>query len=262
MKYAQTLRVLNNLKWLTIVLAALYVLVVGISAANGLIGHVPAPGKNFEIPLAAVFALAGFVACIFASPLGRTLSAENEEHLPVAWTMPSSRVRTALTIVAVDALGILAAFVIYIVVSLAFIATFQVIRYVAAPAYTPLQLLRFVAEPFAFYALVMAVTASTGRAGRGLVGWFWVGAIFLGVLAAGPFVPNPWHAIFNYIDFLNPLAYGSYHYAAGTTTLNVNGSSVQTYVAALPPAMDVIALVILFAVGLTLALVQWRRLEA
>ena len=107
------------------------------------------------------------------------------------------------------------------------------------------------------------MTASTGRAGRGLVGWYWVGAIFLGILAASPWIPNPWHAIFNVINFVNPLAYGSYTSNSGHVSVVVNGSpSALTYVGTLTPAMDVIALLILFAAGLALSLVQWRRLEA
>ena len=263
MQYTQTLRVLNSLKWLAIVLAALYVFIVGVAAANGFVGHVPSvKDSDFSIPVPALFALAAFVACIVATRFGRTLSEENEDHLPVVWTRPSSRVRTVLSIVAVDALGILATFAIYLIVSAALIATFQVTKFVVTPSDTPLELLRYLAEPFAFYALLMALTASTGRAGRGLVGWFWVGAIFLGILAASPFIPKPWHAIFNIINFINPLAYGSYHTTAGHSTVNVMGGPAPTYVAGLTPGMDLIALLILFAVGLALALVQWRRLEA
>lgn len=264
MRYAETLRVVNCLKWLAIALAALYVFVVAVSGANGILGHIPsAKNSDFEIPIPALFALAAFVACILGSRFGRTLSEENEDHLPVIWTLPSSRVRTALTILGVDALGILATMVIYLIVSAAFIVTFGVTKFVVAPSDTPIQLVRYLAEPFAFYAVVMALTASTGRGGRGLVGWTWVGAIFLGVLAASPFIPNPWHAIFNVINFINPLAYGSYHMTSGSMTVNVNGSSsALTYVGALTPAMDAIALIIIFAAGLALALVQWRRLEA
>lgn len=264
MQYTQTLRVLNSLKWLAIVLAALYVFIVGVAAANGFLGHVSsARDVDFSIPVPALFALAAFVACIVGTRFGRTLSEENEDHLPVVWTRPSSRVRTALSIVAVDALGILATFVLYLILSAALIATFQVTKYVTTPSDTALQLLRYVAEPFAFYALLMALTASTGRAGRGLVGWFWVGGVFLGILAASPFIPNPWHAIFNVIDLINPLAYGSYHSTVGHESVNIMGAPApNTYVGGLTPGMDLIALVVLFAVGLALALVQWRRLEA
>lgn len=264
MRYAQTLRVVNCLKWLVIVLVALSVFVVVVSGTNGVFSQMRAvkPG-DFEIPLPGLFALAAFVACILGSRFGRTLSEENEDHLPVVWTLPSSRTRTALSIVGVDALGILATFAIYLAVSGLLIVTFGVTKYVVAPSDTAVELLRFLVQPFAFYAVLMALTASTGRGGRGLVGWYWVGAIFLGVLAAMPWIPNPWHAIFNIINFVNPLAYGSYHSSTGHVSVVVNGSSsALTYVGALTPAMDVVALLILFGAGLALALVQWRRLEA
>jgi hypothetical protein len=253
---------LNGLKWLAIVFAAFYALVVIIAASNGFLGHIPHGDKKFEIPLPALFALAAFVTCIFCSSYGRTLSSENEDHLPVVWTRPKSRLQTTLTIVGVDSLGMLAAFAMYLLLTAVFITTFQVWHYVTVPSDALAQFGRYIVQPFAFYALVMALTASTGCAGRGLVGWFWVGAIFLGILAASPFIPNPWHAIFNYVNFLNPLAYGSYHTTSGTETINVMGGPTPTYVAGLAPVMDAAALLILFAAGLTLGLIQWRRLEA
>jgi hypothetical protein len=264
MRYAETLRVVNCLKWLAIVLAALYVFIVGVSATSGFFAQIRSlKSADFDIPVPALFALAAFVACILGSRFGRSISEENEDHLPVVWTLPSSRTRTLLSMVGVDALGILATFAIYLALSAVLILTFGVTKYVALPSDTPIQLARYIVEPFAFYAVLLALTASTGRAGRGLVGWYWVGGVFLGILAASPFIPNPWHAIFNVINFVNPLAYGSYTSHSGHVSVVVNGSpSALTYVGTLTPAMDVVALLILFAAGMALALVQWRRLEA
>ena len=262
MQYTQTLRMLNGLKVLAIVFACLYAFVVVVSAASGVLGHVP-NGKDtsFEIPLPALFAFAALVSSIFASIYGRTLSAENEEHLPIVWTRPASRVRTALSIFCVDALGIVVAFALYMLVAAIFIETFRVANYVVVPKDAWVQFIRYMAEPFAFYALVMALTASTGRAGRGLVGWCWVGVLAIGALA-GLGLPNPWHTIFNIINYLSPLAYGSYHTTTATVTVNVMGGPSPTFVAGLPPAMDAVALLILFAAGFALGLAQWRRLEA
>lgn len=263
MRYTQTLRILNGLKWLAIVFACFYAFVVLVSAANGVFAHISkVDDPNFKIPLPALFALAAFVTCIFISRYGRTLSEENEDHLPVVWTRPASREQTALSIVGVDALGILASFAMYLILSAAFITTFQVWRFVVVPPDAFIQFLRYLAQPFAFYALVMALTASTGRAGRGLVGWFWVGAIVVVIFASSPSIPNPWHAIANFLNFLNPLAYGTYHTTSGTETVNVMSGPSPTYVAGLPPIADAVALGILFVAGLAAALVQWRRLEA
>ena len=262
MQYTQTLRMLNGLKVLAIVFGALYAFVVIIALSNGFFGHIAHVDKNFEIPLPSLFAFAGFVTCIFCSSYGRTLSEENDGHLPVTWTRPMSRIQSALTVFKVDAIGMAAAFAMYLLLAAAFITTFQVWHYVTVPSDMLVQSLRFIAEPIAFYALLMALTASTGCSGRGLVGWFWVGAIFLSILAATPVIPNPWHEIFNIINFINPLAYGSYHYVAGATTVNVGGGPVLTYVSALTPAMRAASLLVLVAAGLTLALFQWRRLEA
>jgi hypothetical protein len=262
MQYTQTLRILNGLKVLAIVFACLYAFVVIVSASTGFFGHTShITDKSFSIPLPALFAFGALVTSIFASIYGRTLSAENEEHLPVVWTRPVSRVRTALSIFGVNALGIVAAFALYMLLAAIFIETFQVANYVVVPKDAWVQLFRYLTEPFAFYALVMALTASTGRAGRGIVGWCWLGVLAIGSLASLG-LPNPWHRIFNVINFLNPLAYGSYHTTSGSETVNVMGGPSPTYVAGLTPGMDVAALLILFGAGLALGLAQWRRLEA
>jgi len=262
MRYTQTLRILNGLKWFSVVAVAFYAVVVGIAALTGFFGHVQhITDKNFNIPLPALFALASLVTCFFVTRFGRTLALENDEHLPLVWTRPSSRSRTALTVLGVDALGILAAFAIWMVLAFALVATFRVSQYVIVPGDAFVQLLRYLALPFAFYAVLMALTASV-EGGGAMCGWAWVGAIFLTVLAASPFIPNPWHAVFNFIDFINPLAYGSFHSQTGSDTINVIGGPTPTYVAGLTPAMDVVGLTILFAIGLAAGLIQWRRLEA
>src|SRR5215472_9936902 len=145
MRYAQTLRVVNCLKWFVIVLAALYVFVVSVSAANGVFAQLHSiKSSDFDIPVPALFALAAFVACVIGSRFGRSLSEENEDHLPVAWTLPSSRTRTLLTIMSVDGLGILATIAIYLALSALLIVTFGVTKYVVLPADTPIELARYI----------------------------------------------------------------------------------------------------------------------
>lgn len=263
MRYVQTLRILNGLKWFAIALGAFYAFVVLVAAMTGVFAHVSkADDPNFEIPLPALFALAGFFSGVVISRYGRTLSEENDDSLPVVWTRPMSRVRTVLTMIGVDSLGVLAMFVLSLLLCAAFIVTFHVTKYVVVPTDSVAQLARFIIEPFAIYALVMAITASAKSAGRTLLGWTWVAMIFLGVVAASPFIPDPWHAIFNVINFINPLAYGSYSTTKGTETINVIGGPGPSLIAGFPPLTDAAALAILFAVGIAAALVQWRRLEA
>ena len=263
MRYVQTLRILNGLKWLAIVLGAIYVFIVVIAASTGVLGHISkADDPNFEIPLPALFAIAGFFSGVVISRYGRTLSEENDESLPVAWTRPMSRTQSVLAMVGVDALGVLAMFALYLILSAALIVTFQVSKYVVFPSDWVAQFVRFIIEPFAVYGLVMAITASAKSAGRTLLGWTWVAMIFLGVLAASPHIGNPWHAIFNVVNFINPLAYGSYSSTKGGETVHVIGGPGQSFIAGFTPAMDAAALAILFAVGLAAAILQWRRLEA
>lgn len=192
MRYVQTLRIVNGLKWLAICLASLYAFIVLIAASTGFLAHLSKlDDPNFEIPMPALFALAGFVTCVLMSRFGRTLAEENEDNLAVTWTRPASRVQTVLSMLGVDALGVFGSFALVMILAAALIATFQVTKYVVAPTDTLSQLVRFVVEPFAFYALVMAVTASAKSAGRTLLGWTWVSLIFLGALASAPVIPDP-----------------------------------------------------------------------
>ena len=263
MRYVQTLRILNGLKWLAIALGGLYVFVVIVAASTGFLGHITkVDDPNFEIPLPALFALAGFFTSVVISRYGRTLSEENDDSLPVVWTRPMSRAQTVLTMVGVDALGVLGMFALVMILCAAFIVTFHVTKYVTFPTDSVGQFVRFIIEPFGVYGLVMGITASAKSAGRSLLGWIWVSMIFLGVLATSPFIQNPWHTIFNVLDFVNPLAYGSYSATKGTETVSVIGGPWPSFIAGFTPAMDAVALGILFAVGLAAAIAQWRRLEA
>lgn len=262
MQYTQTLRMVNGLKWFAIVFACMYAFVVVVAASNGIIGHIPSHDKQFDIPLPALFALAALVAAFYGTRYARTLSEENEEHLPIVWTRPRSRVQSALTIIGVDALGILATFAMYLILTAAFITTFQVWPYVTVPGDAWVQSVRYILEPFAVYALFMALTASMGKTGRGLAFWYWLGMLAIGGFASASIIPDPWHAIFNYVNFINPLAYSSYHSQHGTETVNVMGGPSPTYVGGLSPAMDAAALAILFVSGISVAIARWRNLEA
>ena len=263
MRYVQTLRVLNGLKWMAIVLGAIYAFVVVVAVSTGFFGHISnVHDPDFEIPLPALFAIAGFFSGAVISRYGRTLSEENDESLPVVWTRPMSRTQTVLAMVSVDALGVLAMFALVMLLAAAFIVTFHVTKYVVFPTDSAVQFVRFIVEPFAVYGLVMALTASAKSAGRSLLGWIWVAMVFLGVLAASPFIQNPWHTIFNVVNLINPLAYGSYSTTKGTETINVMGSPGPSFMASFTPTMDAVALACIFAVGVAAALVQWRRLEA
>jgi hypothetical protein len=259
--YTQFLRITSGLKWLAIVLAALLAIIVAIAAANGAFSmHSHGSPDKGGAPLPALFALAGVVASIFASRYARTLSEENEAHLPVAWTKPVSRVRFALTVVAVDAIGILAAFVLTMAAIFTLFAIFGVTRFVLVPPDSGVQLLRFLMLPFAIYGLMTALTASFGKAGRGLIGWCWAAFGTFALLGLADF-PHPWKGVIATLNLVNPLTYAGYTYKTGHESMQIftgpNGAVIQAAV-----GVEFMALLVLAVVGLTAGVLLWRRVEA
>jgi len=259
MYYTQLLRVSRGLLCLSVVMAALFALIAITAAANGWFysSHVPPHSADTEAPVPAFFAVAGFVAAIFGSRFARSLSEENEAHLPVVWTAPVSRLRYAATVMAIDAAGIFAAFAIVIATMFALMAFMNVLSYLTLTPDSWIQLARFLAFPLAFYGLMSAATASLGKPGRAAIGYCWVAVFLLGILnAAG--LPRPWDAVIGALDLLNPIHYAAYSHGTGTNQVHVfSGMSPAMALSA-----DVGALCTLCAVGLAAALWQWRRLEA
>ena len=89
MYYVEYLRASRSL-----VIGAIWVAVaLAINLALWRAGNVVIEDKHFVVPLTIVWAFAGFVTSIYATVLGGSLAAENEGHLPVAWTKPVSKTK-------------------------------------------------------------------------------------------------------------------------------------------------------------------------
>jgi hypothetical protein len=259
--YTQLLRITCGLKWLAICQLALVALIVLVAGANGAFNHPVHGNPNADVPLPALFAIAAVFASGFAARFARTLSEENEAHLPVAWTKPVSRVQFALTTIGVDAIGILAAFALTLGVIILFISIFGATRFIAATPDTSMQLLRYLALPFAYYGLLTALTASFGKAGRGLIGWGLLFSFIVG-LFGNLGLPAPWKAIVTAINYINPLSYSSYTHTMGSDTVNVMVGPQRTAFTALALNVDFAALTLLCVAGLAAGIYLWRRVEA
>ena len=266
MNYTQLLRGLNCIKWLAIVLAALYALIVVVAASNGVFTairhhHVSSSQADF-VPIPALFALCGFVASGIASALARALSSENEGHAPVVWTFPVSRVRYAISVFLSDALFSWAAFALTFVWLFALLLTFRVLHLLTITPDWAAQLLRYLMMPIGLYGLITAVTASTGKAGRALSGWTWCALILIGILGAVNKFPPPWHGIFMTLNVVNPLAYVSYHYSFDGGDINVAAGAAMPWFFTLGALTDAAALAAIGVVGLVAGTAEWQRLEA
>ena len=245
MYFKEFLRVRTVLIWYVVVLVVLTAIIEIVA----LISPESMQTETAKTPWITMFIAGAFAAAVVATVLGSTLSQENG-HLEVAWTRPKSRTNYASALMGMDAAGILVAQL----VAFAFLAAHYAIYHrnvtlVAGPN-DALNLLRFALFPIAWYALIVALSASLRRAGL-VQGLIWPIALVLAVLAAAP-LPQVWHGIVSVINVINPMAYVTYH-DNGSTSVGVLFPNVVPAVAALAAIV---------AVSWFAATYQWRRLQA
>lgn len=212
-------------------------------------GGVTIPDKPFVIPFMVIWAVAGIAASIFASFLGRSLAKENDGHLPVAWTMPVSKSTHAAVKMLVDVVAIAILFAVMSAVAYAYLSITGMSKHITVPSDTWLQLLRFALAPLAFYGLVVCLTASLGRRSGTVLGMTWVAVFVLSTLGEAP-LPQPYHSIFAFINYANPLVYVAFD-------IDKSGSVITASLGA-----ATLGLVLIAAVGAAAAIYQWQRLEA
>jgi hypothetical protein len=256
--YLTALRVRGTLKWLAIVLGALYALLVAVSAGQGVFSMPVPPVHSGDCPLPALFAVASIIAAVCATILACSLCQANDGHLPVVWTLPASRTVYALTTFAMGAVGVLAAFAMTLLALFISIATFRILPAIGATSDTPLQLIRFLCFPFAMYGFATAITASIGKGGGAIAGWSWIAMVFSGVFA-GLDLPQPWHAIFTAINLIDPMRYASYSTDASGGTVQV--MTMPGVPVSLELGVDIAALVAIAIAGYIAGIWQWRRVE-
>ena len=199
------------------------------------------------------------VGFILATVLSRSFSSENDGHLEMSFMRPQSRVVLGFRSIATDILTILIAEIMTVVFALAAVGMYiEVIPTLSGLTLATIAL--NLLAPIAWYALLLAATASL-RGGRGLVvglAWpvaFIVPAIFIGtektLLPLGQAV----HALLFPLVWLDPLWYmQKFSLTPKTVSLGVSLGN------AIPPALVGLALVA--ALYLAVAVLQWRRMEA
>jgi len=227
-------------------------IVIGVVLALNLMiffgGGVTLPDKQISVPLMVVWAAAAVAASIFASILGRSLAKENDGHLPVAWTKPAPKSTHAAMKMLVDVAAIAIVFAVMSIATWAYLSITGLTRFISVPSDTLLQLVRFALAPLAFYGLVQCLTASVGKRSGTILGMMWVALFVLSGLSTAP-LPQPYHSIFAFIDYANPLVYINFE--------TDNSGSVIT--ASLGAAT--LGLALIAAVGAAAAVFQWQRLE-
>lgn len=254
MYYREFLRARRNLLIFAAILGCLVVLqIVSNISQHGSIVQVnihPGSSGGDQMPLSLLFAIAGITATIFAGILGTSLSSENSGHLELAWTKPASRDRYALTVMTVDIAAVFAAFALALAIIALVIYLAGGWNYVVTDTQAWQNLARFIALPFAWFALMQALTASLRERGGLVAGLSWVGALVLLGLGAAQLTPL-WSALIKFINFFNPIAYA--YYGTGTDQPPYPFSGWE---------LDLASLLAIGIIGIVVALTQWRRLEA
>lgn len=225
--------------WLTVALVINMIVWVGAHAHAG-----PAP-----VSLDIVWACAGIAASIFATIVGSTLAAENDGHLPVAWTKPFSRVSQAVAKFAIDLASIAFVFAFTCGVVALFLAFTGLSAHIVIPSDTSAQFARFVVAPAAFFGLMQALTSTVSRQAGLIIGFTWVALVLNLVLSIVP-LPTPFHTIAGLLDDINPLAYVAFS-VDDSGTVNTYGVSAAA-----------LALALIALIGGATAIYRWQRSEA
>jgi hypothetical protein len=200
-------------------------------------------------PFSAIFAVAGFVAAIFASVLGCCLASENAGHLEIAWTRPASRLAYAARLMLVDVGGILAIFAFTVLACIIHGVAWRHAMPFDADAWPTLG--RFIMDAMAWFALVAGLTASVANRAGAIAGFSWVGALVIGIMGHFHIAPLI-DVLVRLLNFINPIVYLSFTVDTGTT-----GPAV-----AFTGPVAAIGLTTMIVLGICAALWQWQRLEA
>lgn len=232
-----------------------YGLIVAAMVALALIVRVnvnphPIPGLH-QTPLILLSLIAGFAIAILGTVLATSLSSHVNGHLEIAWTTPIPRDRLVAQTFAIDIGALAIAYLATIVVLIAVNASYN-----QHLDYSLVQLGHTAAEflfPVALYALVQGSTSSVGRRAGSIAGLTWPVLLFMASIVRFP-VPEFVHRIALVVNYFNPMTLLSIHFGPGQTGNTLGGSAFATG--------PILQGLVVIAIGFTLALVQWRRLEA
>jgi hypothetical protein len=200
---------------------------------------------------------AAFVAFVVATVLGAPFAREGDGHLEITLTKPVSRLRYSIEALAIDALGVVAAFFMTIVFAIAIHAIFE-IPHIVFSANDALALVAAILAPIAWYAMLAAATASLRRGYGAVIGFAWpVAGIVLALGYANPegnVILTIAHNIAWVLDLFNPLAHINLHHQ------DVQFGAPQIF--GIGYGSQIAALAVLILLYCTLSIVQWRRIEA
>ncbi len=221
-------------------------------------GSVVTIDTNKPEDFAYLAAIATFFALIIATILGAPFARQNDGHLEIALTSPAPRTTLGLGTMLADVAGIAAAWLMTVaMLFLAHVAQ-NAPNYTYGPLDTEVIVLGF-AGVLAWYAMLCAATASMRRAYGVVLGISWPVAALVAVLAKADLGGAPMAQLVHWgatpLSWIDPFTY--LHFGPAFT---VNGRPAGSLAVSLQNELP--ALFILALVYVTLAIVQWRRVEA
>lgn len=204
------------------------------------------------------FAIAALVGLIIATCLGAPFARENDGHLEIALTRPVARVPLALSMIGVDLVGILAAWVLTVIFLMIGHTIFEIPHYVFGP-YDGAAIALGLFGCSALYAMLCTATASMSRGYGAVLGFAWPVAGLIAVLGkidmSQSQIGQIVHAIVTPLAWIDPFTY--MHFGGAVVIDNKPAGSLAT-----SSTFDIAMLALLTVVYLALAVVQWRRVEA
>lgn len=211
------------------------------------------PGADFT--WGGLFQFSILMGVIVASILAGPLAKENDGHLELAWTKPVSRERYAFAAIVTDIVTMIVSQLATIAVILLCTIMWVVPSLTAGRNAAELILFALVA-PIAWYACLTCFSASLRR-GPGMViglGWF-VALVIPTVYGVTMGSYNPViigvHAIFTALAYIDPIVY--------VPSMTPHGARAALFAST---SLCLLAVALLSIAYITVAVLQWRRVEA
>ncbi|HLY00934.1 MAG TPA: hypothetical protein VKR56_00405 [Candidatus Cybelea sp.] len=205
-----------------------------------------------------VAAIATFIALIVATILGAPFARQNDGHLEIALTNPAPRTTLGFGAMLADVAGIVAAWLMTVAMLFFAHVAHNAPNYTYGPRDTEVIVLGF-AGVLAWYAMLCAATASLRRAYGIVLGISWPVALLVAWLAKADLGDAPMAQLLRWgatpLSWVDPFSY--LHFGPAFT---VNGRPAGSLAVSLQNELP--ALLILALIYVTLAIIQWRRVEA
>ncbi len=208
---------------------------------------------HFVIPeIESIGLVSAFVTAVFSTTLATSLAHHVAGHLDIAWTKPSGRMGVLASVLAVDVVALVCVFPTTLVWTIGILAIYGGIVPVSVDSQSFARLAVELLSAISFYMLVQGVTSGQSRRAGAIAGLAWPVLLILQAAPSMGLPPLIARAI-DVLDYLNPL--------------RLFGFGFQSRGSAMPHIatfgwFSILDASVIVALGLAIAVLRWRRLEA